>query len=107
MAPMKLYTFEELKDETLGMVGTPERDAYEAEVHEAVHSWHVGEAIKAARRQKKLTQDQLAQMMGVKKAQVSRIERGCNPTLSTVSRAFRALGIPAVLTCGDMIIKLC
>lgn len=104
---MKLYTIEELKDEAIGMIGTPRRDAYEADVREAVHSYHVGEAIKAARKQKKLTQDQLAQMMGVKKAQVSRIERGCNPTLSTVTRAFKALGIPAVLTCGDLIIKLC
>ena len=94
MAQMKLYSLEELKDETLGKVGTPERDAYELE------------AIKQARKQKNLTQDQLAELMGVKKAQVSRIERGCNPTLNTITRAFNALGMAVSLTCGNMRIAL-
>ncbi len=46
---MKVTTFEELKDRHLGKIGTPERDAYEAEVREAIQSYHIGEAIKAAR----------------------------------------------------------
>ena len=53
-----------------------------------------------------MTQDQLAELMGVKKAQVSRIERGLNPTLSTITRAFSALGIPVTLHCGDIQIAL-
>lgn len=106
MAQMKLYSLEELKDETLGKVGTSERDAYELEVKEAIQSFHIGEAIKQARKQKNLTQDQLAELMGVKKAQVSRIERGCNPTLNTITRAFNALGMAVSLTCGNMRIAL-
>ena len=47
---MKVTTFEELKDRHLGKIGTPERDAYEAEVREAIQSYHIGEAIKAARK---------------------------------------------------------
>lgn len=106
MAQMKYTTFEELKDRHLGKIGTPERDAYEAEVKEAIHSYHIGEAIKAARMKRNMTQGQLAELMGVKKAQVSRIERGDNPTLSTITRAFNALGMAVTLTCGNMNIAL-
>lgn len=36
---MKYTTFEELEDIYLGKVGTPGRDAYEAEVREAIQSY--------------------------------------------------------------------
>lgn len=101
MEKIKLYTIEELEDRHLGPIGTPERDAFEAEVKEAIHAYHIGEAIKTARRERNMTQDQLAKLMGVKKAQVSRIERGHNPTISTISRAFNALGMAVSLTCGS------
>lgn len=103
---MKVTTFEELQDRHLGKIGTPERDAYEAEVREAIQSYHIGEAIKAARKARNMTQDQLAEMMGVKKAQVCRIERGNNPTIGTITRAFNALGMSVSLTCGNMRIAL-
>ncbi len=106
MAQMEYTTFEELEDRYLGKVGTPRRDAYEADVKEAIRAYHVGEAIKIARTERNMTQDQLAELMGVKKAQVSRIERGLNPTLGTITRAFAALGIPVTLNCGSMQIAL-
>lgn len=106
MAQMKITTFEELQDRHLGKIGTPGRDAFEAEVNDAIRNYHIGEAIKAARKERNLTQVQLAELMGVKKAQVSRIERGCNPTLNTILRAFNALGMAVSLTCGDMRIAL-
>lgn len=106
MAQMKLTSFEELQDRHLGKIGTPERDAYEAEVREAIQSYHIGEAIKAARKERNMTQDQLAELMGVKKAQVCRIERGNNPTINTITRAFNALGMGVSLTCGNMQIAL-
>ena len=106
MAQMKVTTFEELKNRHLGVIGTPERDAYEAEVREAIQTYHIGEAIKAARKERKMTQGQLAELMGVKKAQVSRIERGYNPTINTITRAFNALGMAVSLTCGNMHIAL-
>lgn len=65
-------TFEDLKNRHLGMIGTPERDAYEEEVREAIQTYQIGEAIKLARKEKNMTQDQLAELMGVKKAQLSR-----------------------------------
>lgn len=103
---MELYSLEELKDETIGKIGTPERDAYETEVKQAVQNYRIGEAIKLARKQKNLTQTQLAELMGVKKAQLSRVERGSNPTLNTIIRAFNALGIAVSMTCGNMQISL-
>lgn len=106
MAQMKITTFEELQDRYLGKIGTPDRDAYEAEVRDAIQSYHIGEAIKAARKERNMTQNQLAELMGVKKAQVSRIERGYNPTLNTITRAFKALGMNVSLNCGNMQIVL-
>ena len=89
---MKLYSFEEVKDELIGKVGTPERDEHERKVAEAVHAYHIGEAIKKARLLQNLTQEQLGERVGVKKAQISRLERGYSITIPTMSRVFKALG---------------
>ena len=90
---MKLYSFEEDKAELIGKVGTPERDEHERKVAEAVHAYHIGEAIKKARLLQNLTQEQLGERVGVKKAQISRLERGYSITIPTMSRVFKALGI--------------
>lgn len=91
MAKIKLYSHEEMLERVLGENGTPERMEYEANMN----SFLMGEAIKKARMSKHLTQEQLGEMMGVKRAQVSRIEKGHNLTFSTISRAFKAMGIGA------------
>ena len=36
MNNMKLYSFEEIKDELLGKIGTPKRDKHEREVEKAL-----------------------------------------------------------------------
>lgn len=90
---MKVYSFEEVKDDIIGKVGTPERDEYECEVQEALHAYRIGEAIKAERLRQNLTQDELGEMVGVKKSQISRIERGYSISIPTMSRVFKALGI--------------
>ncbi len=90
---MRTYTFEEAKDLHIGKKGTVERDAYEREVEEARRAFLMGEAIRKTRLSKNLTQEQLGEMMGVKRAQVSKIEKGRNLTFSTVSRVFRAMGV--------------
>ena len=106
MAQMEYTTIESLEDKVLGIAGTTRRDAFEAAVKEEIRAYHIGEAIKAARKERNMTQGQLAELMGVKKAQVSRIERGDNPTLNTIVRAFNALGMAVTLTCGNMNIAL-
>lgn len=106
MAQMEYTTIEALEDKLLGTVGTPRRDAFETAVKEELRAYNIGEAIKAARKERNMTQDQLAELMGVKKAQVCRIERGNNPTISTITRAFNALGMAVSLTCGNIKIAL-
>lgn len=102
MKNMKLYTHEEMLDRVVGRVGTPRRDAMESELQ----SYFIGEAIKQARKEKKLTQSQLGELMGVQRAQVSRIENGHNLTIGTIVRAFNALGMAVSLNCGNMRIAL-
>jgi len=93
LGDMKLYTFEELLDKHLGKVGTPRRDEHERKVEEAVNAYRIGEAIKAARLKQDLTQEELGKRIGVQRAQISRLEKGNNMTLPTISRVFRALGV--------------
>lgn len=92
------YSFDEIKDEFIGKNGTPERNAYEAELN----AFFVGEAIKKARQKLNLTQAQLGDMVGVQRAQISKIESGKNLTLSTISRVFKAMGVKAKLDLGAL-----
>lgn len=94
---MKLYSFEELLEEDYGPIGTPERDEFEHSVDESVRAYRVGEAIKQAREAQQLTQAELGEKMGVQRAQVCRIESGKSITLSSMMRAFRALGVQVSL----------
>ena len=90
---MELIPFENLLTEFYGEVGTPERDEFERSATEAVHASRIGEAVKKARTSLNLTQEQLGERVGVKKAQISRIERGHSITIPTMSRVFKALGV--------------
>lgn len=85
---MKSYTLTELKDKFIGKEGTSERDEYEYELRMDV----LGKMIKAARQQRHLTQEQLGELVGVKKAQISKLEGSANSaTIDTVMRVFKAL----------------
>ena len=99
---MKFYTFDEVLDENVGKIGTPERDAFESEVAAEIQAYHIGEAIKKARLAQNITQEELGERIGVKKAQISRLENGKSITLASMSRVFRALGITsAILELGS------
>ena len=50
-------------------------------------------AIKKARIEQNLTQEQLGERIGVKRAQISRLERGYSITIPTMRRVFKALGV--------------
>lgn len=103
---LKVYSFEEILDEDLGKRGTPRRDKFEADVEADIRAYHIGEAIKQARKEKNLTQEQLGELMGVQRAQVSKIESGKNLNFATISRAFRAMGVAASLNFGGMQVAL-
>ena len=83
-------TLAELEDRYFGKLGSPEREQYEFELSIEI----LGERLKNLRRDKKLTQEQLGRIIGVKKSQISMLERGTNAaTISTVLRVFHALRI--------------
>lgn len=90
---MKLTPLSEIVDEVWGPIGTPERDAMEAQLKEDIQAYFVGEAIKKARLRQNLTQEELGERVGVKRSQICKLESGkCSMTLSTMSRVFKALG---------------
>jgi DNA-binding XRE family transcriptional regulator len=85
---MKSYTLDEAENLLIGPKGTTERDEYEFELKLEL----IGDMIKIARKKKKLTQEQLGELVGVKKAQISRLENSTgNVTFATVMRIFNAL----------------
>ena len=90
---MKTYTFDEVKDELLGKVGTSERDEHERKVADAVNAFRLGEVVRERRLDQNLTQEELGKRMGVKKSQVSKLERGDDMSLRSMRRVFRALGV--------------
>lgn len=94
MEQFKLIPADEMKDKLWGKPGTPERDAMEAQLQEDVHAYMVGDAIRKARQEQHLTQEELGERIGVQRAQISRLEKGKSViTLPTMSRVFKALGI--------------
>ena len=85
---IKTYSLAEMKDKSIGKVGTSERDDYDYELRMDV----LGKMIKSARLERKLTQEQLGKLIGVQKAQISKLERSANSaTIDTLIKVFRAL----------------
>ncbi len=72
----------------IGPKGSKKRDKFDHKVKMAI----LGDRIKEARQQQNLTQEQLGKLMGVQKAQVSKLEKGANSaTLDTIIKVFGAL----------------
>ena len=87
-AKMRSVSFEEMKDKHIGKKGTPARDKYEHELSMDV----LGYMIKKARQERKLTQEQLGKLVGVQKAQISKLESSANSaTIDTILKVFKAL----------------
>ena len=94
MAKMNFTPADDLIDEVWGKVGTPERDAMEAQLKEDLQAYFVGEALKKARLKQNLTQEELGERIGVKRSQICKLESGNSSiTISTMRRIFQALGI--------------
>lgn len=85
---MKTYSLDEVTDKHIGIKGTPNRDEFENELRLDL----IGLAIKEARKKRKLTQAQLGELVGVQKAQISKIENNLNDArFDTILKVFRAL----------------
>lgn len=80
-----ITNFEELIELEHGKIGTESRNKYE----EGAQMFIVSEMLKSARKEAKMTQEQLAQKAGTKKSYISKIENGKgNIQLSTLIRIF-------------------
>lgn len=95
---MKFYTENEALNKVIGTKDTSERVEYDAKMNEFL----IGEAIRQARQSRNLTQEQLGELVGVKKAQICKIENGSNVTIYTIAKLFKAMNINAMLDLGGI-----
>ncbi|MGG5576788.1 helix-turn-helix domain-containing protein [Myroides sp. C15-4] len=87
--PIQLISNEQMIDRFIGEVGTREREDFDA----SISIDKLAMSIRQLRKEKNLTQSQLGELVGVKKAQISRIESSTlNIGLFTLHKVFQALG---------------
>jgi DNA-binding XRE family transcriptional regulator len=85
----KTISLETMIDRHIGIRGTSKREAFENELRIDL----LGHAIKQARIERHLTQQQLGELVGVQKAQISKIENSIKSTrFDTILKVFNALG---------------
>ncbi len=83
-----MMTLDEMKDRHIGKIGTEDRDKYEFDLKVDV----LGEMIRSVRKERHLTQEQLGELIGVQKSQISKLERNVkNVTVETILKVFSAL----------------
>lgn len=76
-----IKTWSQIKDEQFGKIGTTTRDSLEREFE----SFKIGFLLRQARESKKMTQEQLGEIVSKKRSYISRIENdGSNITLKTL-----------------------
>jgi HTH-type transcriptional regulator/antitoxin HipB len=85
---MKTYSLNQVQDKLIGKIGTPERDKFEYDLQMDL----IGKAIKQTRQERNMTQEELGKLIGVQKAQISRLESNAsNATIDTLIKVFAAL----------------
>ena len=78
-----------MTDKHIGKKGTKKRDEFDNELRLDL----LGYAIKQARKERNLTQEKLGELVGVKKAQISKIENSATDArFSTILKVFKVLG---------------
>ncbi|MEO6286113.1 MAG: helix-turn-helix transcriptional regulator [Dyadobacter sp.] len=78
---MDITTWDEIKDNVYGKIGTERRDNLERETE----SFKIGLLLRQAREDKALTQAQLGEIVNKKREYISRVENdGSNLTLKTL-----------------------
>jgi len=87
---LKIYSLEEITDKHIGKRGTPKREVFEYELRLDL----LGEAIKQARKERNLTQEELGKLVGVRKAQISKLEHSLTDArFETIIKVFKALNV--------------
>ena len=86
---IKTVSLDTMIDKHIGKRGSKKREAFENELRIDL----LGQAIKQARKEQQLTQEDLGKLVGVQKAQISKIENGVkNARFETILKVFEALG---------------
>ena len=84
----KTVSIDTMIDKHIGKKGTKKRDAFENELRVDL----LGDAIRKARQERNLTQEELGLLVGVQKAQISKLESSANSaTIDTILKVFGAL----------------
>jgi plasmid maintenance system antidote protein VapI len=85
---LEVFTFDQIKDEFIGEIGTEKRTRYERELQLEM----LGEMIRKVRLERNLTQQELGELIGVQRAQISKLENNTtNVTMETILKVFGAL----------------
>jgi len=85
---LKTISLEEVTDKYIGKTGSISREAFEQELRLDL----LGEAIKKVRKERNLTQEELGKLVGVQKAQISKIENHMSDArFETILKVFKAL----------------
>lgn len=85
---MKTYSLDKLTDKYIGKKGTKKRNEFENELRLDL----LGQTIKQVRLERNLTQEKLGELVGVKKAQISKIENSLTDArFDTILKVFKAL----------------
>jgi len=85
---LEIYSLEEMLDKHIGSPRTPKREAFENELRLDL----LGEAIRQARKDRNLTQEELGLLVGVKKSQISKLENSLTDArFETILKVFKAL----------------
>ena len=85
---LEIFTLDQIKDEFIGEIGTEKRTLYEQELQIQL----MGEMIRTIRLERNLTQEELGKLVGVQRAQISKLENNTtNVTMETILRVFGAL----------------
>lgn len=83
-----MMTLDQMKSKGIEEIGTPKRDKYQFDLRMEL----LGEMIKSVRKERKLTQQQLGELIGVQKSQISKLGKSTkNVTIETILKVFRAL----------------
>ena len=89
LQPNNCQSWDEVQDELFGTTGTPLREQLEKESE----FFRISERLKLARKEAGLTQQELAEKVGLKRSDLSLIENGkIDVGITTLFDLFRALG---------------
>ena len=90
MSKKELMDVDAMMSELYGEVGTPEREEFRKEAY----NYCVGQIVYDARKHEKMTQQALAEKVGVTKSYISRIEKGSvEPSAGLFLRIIGCLGL--------------